>query len=211
MTKRLENKVALITGAANGIGYAIADLFACEGASLILLDMEYNDLKSRISELEAKYDVNIIGKKADISDRAAVQKAIGDAIAEMGSLDILINNAGRNIFSQPMDLSQEDWINCFNINLSGSWHCIQAVLPHMLKRKYGNIVNISSVHAHKIIPQSFPYPVFKHGLTGLTKSLGIEYASAGIRVNSISPGLILTPGTEAYFDSCPSPDEERKR
>jgi len=114
------------------------------------------------------------------------------------------------VFSDPLTLDDADWERCLALNLKGAWHCARAVLPSMLARGAGSIVNIASVHGHKIIRGAFPYPVAKHALIGMTRSLGIEYAARGIRVNSISPGLILVPRIEAWFAAQPDPEAARR-
>lgn len=210
MRLRLENKTALITGAASGIGDAIAQLFACEGATLALLDIDAAAVQASARQLVgAGHDA--IAVQADVSNADDVQRAVAQAKETLGRIDILINGAGVNVFRDPLTLSDADWQLNLGVNVQGAWHCARAVLPSMLEAGYGHIVNIASVHGHKIIPGSFPYPVAKHGLIGLTRALGLEYAARGIRVNSISPGLILTPAAERYFQSCPDPEAERRR
>ena len=140
-----------------------------------------------------------------------IDAMVAAGVERFGGIDVLVNNAGINVFSDPLKLSEDDWARCLSVDLEGAWHCARAVLPHMLARGAGSIVNIASVHGHKIIPGAFPYPVAKHGLIGLTRALGIEYAARGIRVNSISPGLILTPIAEAGFAAAPDPEAERRR
>jgi len=210
MRLRLENKTALITGAASGIGGAIAQLFAREGAALALLDIDAAAVQASARQLVgAGHDA--IAVQADVSNADDVQRAVAQAKETLGRIDILINGAGVNVFRDPLTLSDADWQLNLGVNVQGAWHCARAVLPSMLEAGYGHIVNIASVHGHKIIPGSFPYPVAKHGLIGLTRALGLEYAARGIRVNSISPGLILTPAAERYFQSCPDPKAERRR
>lgn len=211
MQPRLQHKTALITGAGSGIGSAIAELFAQHGANLALLDLELGAVEQLANQLHAGTGRRCLPLRADVTDAAQVNASFAQAIDTLGRIDVLINCAGVNVFRDPLNLQANDWDRCMDVNLRGAWHCISAALPSMLSARYGHVVNIASVHGHKIIPGSFPYPVAKHGLIGLTRSLGIEYADRGIRVNSISPGLILTPAAERYFDSCPDPAAERLR
>lgn len=208
---RLQGKRALITGAGSGIGSAIAELFVREGADLVLLDLTAPPAKSVGERLTQATGRRVVAVGADVSLPAQVDGAFAEALEAFGGLEILVNCAGVNVFGDPLQIAEQDWTRCLGTNLSGAWHCIHAALPSMLAAGYGHIVNIASVHGHKIIPGAFPYPVAKHGLIGLTRSLGIEYAARGIRVNSISPGLIMTPAAERYFQSCPDPEEERRR
>jgi NAD(P)-dependent dehydrogenase (short-subunit alcohol dehydrogenase family) len=134
-----------------------------------------------------------------------MQALVAKTVERFGRVDIVINNAGINVFADPLALTREQWQRCFNVDLEGAWNVTRAALPHMLEQGAGSVVNIASVHGHKIIPGCFPYPVAKHALLGLTKSLGIEYAARGIRVNSISPGLILTENTRKWFNESPDP------
>lgn len=210
-TKRINNKVAIITGAAQGIGQSIAELFATHGALLVLADVQYKKLTEVSESLKKTFGTQCVAVKTDVTKQEDIQTLINTALTEFGRIDILINNAGINVFNDPLALTTEEWRRCFEVDLDAVWNCSQAVLPSMLKAKQGTIINIASVHGHKIIPNAFPYPVAKHGLIGLTKALGIQYAARGIRVNSISPGLIMTPIAEAYFESCPDPVAEKKR
>lgn len=200
MSGRLQDKVALVTGAARGIGAATARLFAQHGALVFGIDLNAPD--------EPTPQVEYL--RADVTDVAAVEAAIEQARARHGRIDALINNAGGDVFRDPLTLSDDDWDRCLSLNLKGAWNAARAVLPSMLAQGAGSIVNIASVHAHKIIPGAFPYPVAKHGLIGLTRALGIEYAAQGIRVNSISPGLILVPRIEAWFASSADPEAKRR-
>ncbi|KAF0814482.1 Glucose 1-dehydrogenase 2 [Andreprevotia sp. IGB-42] len=209
MSGRLHGKVALVTGAAQGIGAAIARLFVAEGAK-VAINVRSNDNRAQALLAELGPD-NALIVAADVAERAAVQRALDHAADYFGGLHVLVNNAGINVFNDPLALSDDEWERCFAVDLKGAWHCCQAALPHMLTQGAGSIINIASVHGHKIIPGAFPYPVAKHGLIGLTRALGIQYAAQGVRVNSISPGLIMTPIAEAYFNSCTDPAAERQR
>jgi len=197
MSGRLSGKVAVVTGAASGIGSAIARLFSAEGAQVVGIDLDPGTADG--FEL----------LQGDITDAAAMQAAVDATLARHGRIDVLVNNAGADVFSDPLALQEEQWQRCFALNLEGAWRLCRAVLPGMVARQAGAIVNIASVHGHKIIPGAFPYPVAKHALIGMTRSLGIEYAAHGIRVNSISPGLILVPRIEAWFEREPGARERQ--
>jgi len=209
MVDRLKDKVAIVTGSTQGIGKAIARLFLAEGACVVLNshrdDAHAQAAREELAGPRAAYAM------ADVSSPPQVEGLVGQALERFGRVDVVVNNAGMNMFADPLELTQEQWQRCFAVDLEGAWNVTRAALPSMLARGAGNIVNIASVHGHKIIPGCFPYPVAKHALIGLTRSLGIEYAARGIRVNSISPGLIMTESAQAWLASCPDPEAERKR
>ncbi|WP_110666233.1 SDR family oxidoreductase [Salinicola halophilus] len=205
---RLNGRRALITGGASGIGLASAECFLAEGARVALLDRDGDALARECARLERAFGSPVLGVKADVADSVSVARSIAELLDPLDRIDILVNAAGVNVFADPLATDDAIWRRCLGINLEGAWHCTRAVLPGMLEREYGNVVNVASVHGHKIIPGAFPYPVAKHGLIGLTRSLGIEYAACGIRVNSVSPGLIRTPPAQAWLDGLS--DEARR-
>lgn len=210
MSERLLNKVAIITGAAQGIGAEVVRTYAEEGAQLALFDTRYEMLESLKCEIEKKYACKVSIFEVDVSNACVVTNAVNE-IAEMyGRIDVLVNNAGINVFNDIINMTQEEWDSCISVNLMGTLNCCRAVIAHMLKKNYGNIVNLASVHGHKIVKGAFPYTVSKHAVIGLSRSLAIEYADKGIRVNSISPGLIDTPLAQAFFDSSPDAEAERE-
>ncbi|MCF8204732.1 MAG: SDR family oxidoreductase [Methylotenera sp.] len=200
---RLQGKVALVTGSTQGIGKAIARLFVQEGAKVIL-----NGLP-RDAELGAAL-VDELGVEralfvpADIADEAAVHAMAAAGVARFGTVNVLINNAGMDVFAEPLAMTAAQWQRCLAVDLEGALHCSRAVLQGMLAGGGGSIVNIASVHGHRIIPNAFPYPVAKHALIGLTKALGIQYAAQNVRVNSISPGLILSERVVQWLQSDPA-------
>jgi NAD(P)-dependent dehydrogenase (short-subunit alcohol dehydrogenase family) len=201
VTGRLRDKVAIVTGSARGIGAAMVALFAAEGAQVVGLDRQ-----------PARTIVDgVLNLAGDVTRPEQVKAAVATTLARFGRIDVLVNNAGVNVFSAPLELPDSDWDRCLDVDLKAAWIVAKAVLPSMLAQGCGSIVNISSVHGHRITPGSFPYPVAKHGLIGLTRALGIEYAARGIRVNSISPGFILTPQAEEWLAAQPNPEEERRR
>ena len=209
MADRLKDKVALVTGSTQGIGRAIARLFVAEGASVVL-NSPKDDAHARAIQAELGAERTLYAQ-ADISRREQVDAMVAGTLERFGRIDIIVNNAGVNVFTDPLKTTPEDWQRCLAVDVEGAWNVVQAALPTLLAQGGANIVNISSVHGHKIIPGCFPYPVAKHALIGLTRALAIEYAARGIRVNSISPGLIMTESAEAWLASCPDPEAERKR
>jgi NAD(P)-dependent dehydrogenase (short-subunit alcohol dehydrogenase family) len=209
MPNRLQNKVAIVTGSTLGIGAAIARLFVAEGARVVLNSHRDDEVATAIRRELG--DDNTLFVQADIADAAAMSDLVAQTTARFGRLDVLVNNAGMDVFAEPLAMTSEQWQRCFAVDLEGAWNTARAALPVMLAQGAGSIVNIASVHGHRIIPGCFPYPVAKHALIGLTRSLGIEYAARGIRVNSISPGLILTDAVQKWLSSCPDPQAERDR
>jgi NAD(P)-dependent dehydrogenase (short-subunit alcohol dehydrogenase family) len=201
VTGRLRDKVAIVTGSARGIGAAVVALFTTEGAQVVGLDRQ---------PARTAMD-GVLNLTGDVTRPEQVTAAVATTLARFGRIDVLVNNAGVNVFSTPLELTDSDWDRCLEVDLKAAWIVSKAVLPPMLAQGSGNIVNIASVHSHRIIPGSFPYPVAKHGLIGLTRALAIEYASRGVRVNSISPGFILTPQAEEWLAAQPDPEKERRR
>jgi NAD(P)-dependent dehydrogenase (short-subunit alcohol dehydrogenase family) len=149
--------------------------------------------------------------QTDVTDAASVAAMVDRTVEAFGVPSILVNNAGINVFHEPLQTTDAEWRRCFSVDLEAAWTCARAVLPAMLESGGGNIVNIASCHSFKIIPHTFPYPVAKHALVGLTRALGIEYAARGIRVNAIAPGYIETPIAVDYWNSFPDPEKERQR
>jgi NAD(P)-dependent dehydrogenase (short-subunit alcohol dehydrogenase family) len=208
MTARLHGKVALVTGSTQGIGKAIARLFVAEGAKVILNGLNADaDGAALVAELG---EANAMFLAADIADEAAVRTMAAAGAGRFGPINVLVNNAGMNVFAEPLAMTSAQWQRCFAVDLEGALHCSRAVLPGMLASGGGSIVNVASVHGHRVIPGAFPYPVAKHALIGMTKALGIEYAARNVRVNSISPGLILSERVVEWLASIPPEEAQRQ-
>jgi NAD(P)-dependent dehydrogenase (short-subunit alcohol dehydrogenase family) len=210
MPGRLDGKTALITGAGRGIGEAIARAFVREGARIVIAERDPTSGEAVAASLAGEYQ-RAMYAPCDIADPESAKSAVDAALARFGSLDILVNNAGVNVFHPPLETSADEWRRCFSIDLDGAWHMAKAALPAMIDAGGGSIINIASAHAFSIIPGCFPYPVAKHGLLGLTRALGVEYAELGVRVNAIAPGYIETQIAIDYWNTFPDPAAERKR
>ena len=205
MSGRLQDKVALVTGAGQGIGKAIAEAFVAEGAKVVIAERSPETGRDTASALGCDF------VQTDVTVQADVEAAVASALAEHGRVDVLVNNAGANVFHRPHEMPRSEWARCMALDLEACWAMSEAVLPDMRKRGSGAIVNIASCHSFKIIPHTFPYPVAKHGLVGLTRSLGIEYAAEGLRVNAIAPGYIDTEIARDYWAGFDDPVAERAK
>ena len=196
---RLANKCAIVTGGGAGIGEAIARRFTAEGAKVVIADIDAGAGQRVAASLNAVVHGSAVYIPTDVSKAKSVADMMARAIAAAGPPDVLVNNAGINVFGDPMQTTDADWARCLSVDLEGAWLCCRAVLPTMLAKAYGSIINIASNHAERVIKGTFPYPVAKHGLIGLTRSLALEYADRGITVNAISPGWIDTPLSDRHF------------
>jgi len=200
----LEGRVALVTGAAQGIGRAIALALAEVGADVAGGDVKLAQLQEVAKEIEA------LGRKAlalplDVARPEAVQDAVDKTLEVFGKIDILVNNAGITKDNLLMRMKPEDWDLVLRVNLNGAFLCTRAVLPGMVKQRYGRIVNIASVVAQAGNPGQANYIASKAGIIGLTKAVASEVASRNITVNAIAPGFIATAMTE----NLPEPVRQR--
>ncbi len=205
MSGRLQDKVAIVTGAGQGIGAAIARAYAAAGAQVVIAEMRTETGQAVAEEIGGLFVATDVTKQADIDD------CIKQALDSFGRIDILVNNAGANVFYRPHEMPRSEWARCMALDLEACWAMIEAVLPSMRQQQAGAIVNIASTHGFKIIPHTFPYPVAKHGLIGMTRALGIEYAAEGIRVNAIAPGYVDTEIAQTYWNGFPDPAAERRK
>jgi len=210
MSGRLNGKIAVITGAGRGIGEAIARAFAREGARVVIAERDATTGQAVAASLAGE-DARAIFVPCDVADPVSACAAVGDSLTQFGRIDILVNNAAVNVFHAPLETNADEWRRCLAVNLDGAWHMAKAALPAMLASGGGSIVNIASTHAFSVIRGCFPYPVAKHGLLGLTRALGVEYAAQGVRVNAIAPGYIETQIAFDYWNTFPDPAAERRR
>lgn len=194
LTMRLKDKVAIVTGAATGIGQAIATLFAAEGTAVVV---DYiGQLEAAAETLKRITSVAGRGKavEADVSNVAQVQKLIDECVSEFGRVDILVNNAGIEFKRPFLEFPTDLWQKVIAVDLTGPWLCSQAAARQMVKQGGGGrIINISSVHEDLPMPTNAPYCAAKGGLRMLMRTIAVELAPHGITVNNIGPGAIYTP------------------
>lgn len=189
----LKGKVALITGAASGIGKSTALLFAKNGASVLLTDVDEEKGKELVDEIK-----DAGGKaffvKADASKPEDSEKSVEEALSHFGKLDIAVNNAGIGGEKAPVgEYEIEDWDKVIGINLSGVFYGMRYQIPAMLENGKGSIINVASILGDVGFANSAAYVAAKHGVLGLTKSAALEYSAKGVRVNSVGPAFIKTP------------------
>ena len=192
MSSWSEPRVAVVTGGASGIGLAISERLARDGAAVAVLDVNGPAATTAAAGIEAQGG-RAVGIEADVTDRARVEEAVSDVAGTLGPPLILVNNAGRDSFMPFLEIDLEHWNRTLEINLTGTFHCCQVVLPHMIGARWGRIVNISSSSTHSGTPRMAAYVSAKSAVIGLTKCLALEFARKGVTVNTIPPGFIDTP------------------
>ncbi len=193
----LKSRNALITGSTSGIGLAYARALAKEGANICINGFgEAAAIETERAGIEADFGVTCIYNGADMTKGDQIAAMVQDAEARLGSVDILINNAGIQFVSPIEDFPVEKWDQIIAINLTSAFHGMRAAVPGMKARKWGRIINTASAHSLVASPFKAAYVAAKHGIMGLTKTVALEVATSGITVNSISPGYVWTPLVE---------------
>lgn len=189
---RLKDKVAIITGGSTGIGYAITEAYLQEGAKVVIASYSENEVVSAKEELSKKYDENnILGVTCDVKNTEDVKKVVKETINKFGKIDILINNAGITSAKPTVNVTDEEFINMFDVNTFGPFRFIREVIPYM-QEKGGSIINTSSMVGSYASAMQAAYSSSKFAVNGLTKACAKELGRYNIRVNAIAPGAVMT-------------------
>jgi NAD(P)-dependent dehydrogenase (short-subunit alcohol dehydrogenase family) len=207
---RLDGRIAIVTGGARGIGRAIVERFAGEGAQVTFCDLDGAGGEATVRALAAS-GPHVAFVPADITREADVGRLVADVVRRHGGVDVLINNAGINAYFDAAAMTEAEWDSVFAVDLKGAWLCAKHVLSHMRQRRRGSIVNISSIHAQLTMAGMFPYAAAKSGLVGLTRSLALDCARDNIRVNAVLPGWTRTRLVEEWFAMQPDPAAAEQR
>jgi len=204
---RLKDKVTIITGSGSGIGRAAALLFAKEGAKVVVNDVSEENGNKTVEEIKLQGGEALF-VKADITVAVEAEQLVQKAIETYGKVDVLFNNAGISGVGAVHETSEELWDKVVNVNIKGVFLASKAVLPHMMERKEGNIINMSSCIAEIGLMKRSVYSATKGAVLALTKSMQVDYAPYNIRVNALLPGTILTPFVENYLKNSYDDPEE---
>src|SRR3984957_18362119 len=194
----LQDKVAVVPAAAGGgIGKATATRLAQEGAIVVVTDSHERRTRETVEEISKDFPGRIDGFALDVTRREEIERITHEVLSRRGKIDILVNNAGINVLGAIEKISIEDWTRIFDVNLTGAFHLIRAVLPSMRKQHAGAIVNVSSIAAWSMLGGSdAPYAAAKAGLLALTRAVAAESGPDGIRCNAVAPGIVLTKWVE---------------
>ena len=192
--KRLEGRVGLVTGSAQGMGLAIATTLADEGAKVVIADIQEDTIEQSVKDLTSK-GVEALGVKIDVTDKGSVAAGIKKVVDEWGRLDLLVNNAGGALHTPHIlgEIEEKHWDLVVNVNLKGAFFCCQQAIPVMVKQGKGAIVNISALAAHyRASLAGVQYTAAKAGVEGLTRQLAYDWGPEGIRVNAVAPTVTMT-------------------
>jgi NAD(P)-dependent dehydrogenase (short-subunit alcohol dehydrogenase family) len=206
---RLKDRVAIVTGGSKGIGWGIATVFAQQGAKIAVVARDAKAGEQTVEEIHYKGGEAIF-ISCDVSNEEQVKAMVQKTLDTYGQIDILVNNAGVGTYKSVLDTTSEEWDRCLAIDLKSVFLCSKYVIPHMQSLGKGAIINISSVHSRATVNSVAPYAASKGGITALTRNMALDYGPI-IRVNTISPGWVLTPLIQGIFDSYDNPAEQQRK
>jgi NAD(P)-dependent dehydrogenase (short-subunit alcohol dehydrogenase family) len=196
---RLQDKVAIVTGAGSGIGRAIALRFAAEGATVVVPDIKLSAAEETVARI-AEADGRALSLQVDVRRSADVKRMVATTVEQFGRVDVLVNNAGIRLVAPVTEVSDEDWQRVIDTNLTGVFFCLREVVPIMKKQGAGKIINMASVTGVSAMVDRVAYCTSKGGVITMTKEVALELAGTGICVNAIAPGFVATPLTMRYND-----------
>ncbi len=206
---KLENKVAIVTGGAMGIGKGIAAVFLREGAKVVIADVNRSEGEKAAAELK-KDGAGPVFIECDVSKEEAIQRMVEQTVDRFKALHVLVNNAGIGVYKTVLETSTEEWDRCLAVNLRGVFLCSKYAIPHIKASGGGAIVNIASVHSYQNVGGTAPYAASKGGVVTLTRVMAIDYGKDKIRVNAICPGWIYTPLIQGIFAGDPEPAKAKQ-
>jgi 3-hydroxybutyrate dehydrogenase len=197
----LRGRVAVVTGAASGIGRSIAEALASDGASVVVADLDLPAAHDAASSIggESGRRVDVVARRVDVADGASCRELVASVLDEVGHIDILVNCAGLQHISPIVDFDSDRWEHLVRVMLFGPFHLTRAVLPQMVERRWGRIVNIGSIHSLVASPNKSAYVAAKHGLLGLTRAVALEAGGSGVTCNLIAPAYVRTPLVEGQI------------
>ena len=193
---KLDNRIAIVTGAASGIGLAIARRYVAEGATVAIADLKEDAAKAAAADLTRLGPGKAIGLAMDVTSEAQVNDGVAEVVQQFGQVDILVSNAGIQIVHRIEEFPYDEWKKLIAIHLDGAFLTAKACLPHMYKRKSGSIIFMGSVHSKEASPLKSAYVAAKHGILGLARTLAKEGGPYNLRSNVICPGFVRTPLVE---------------